>query len=147
MGYSPPGGSRSQGHRGTSASGDPPARGESGTTGGRDRLALRREPTCHLETPSRSDGCRTPRAAAPRYAAPLSGQARTAAGHAPVPRELLGRGLAGDQAGGGVRFEGPEAVMSAGDDIVREVRIDAPPDVVFPFFTEPDKMIVWKAVE
>ncbi len=37
--------------------------------------------------------------------------------------------------------------MSAGDDIVREVRIDAPPDVVFPFFTEPDKMIVWKAVE
>jgi uncharacterized protein YndB with AHSA1/START domain len=37
--------------------------------------------------------------------------------------------------------------MSASGDIVREVRIDAPPDAVFPFFTEPDKMIVWKAVE
>jgi uncharacterized protein YndB with AHSA1/START domain len=32
-------------------------------------------------------------------------------------------------------------------DIVREVRIEAPPDEVFPFFTDPDKMIVWKAVE
>ena len=30
-------------------------------------------------------------------------------------------------------------------DIVREVRIKAPPDEVFPFFTDPDKMIVWKA--
>jgi uncharacterized protein YndB with AHSA1/START domain len=37
--------------------------------------------------------------------------------------------------------------MIAGGEIVREVRIDAPPDAVFPFFTEPDKMIVWKAVE
>ena len=36
--------------------------------------------------------------------------------------------------------------MSASEDIVREVRIEAPPDTVFPFFTEPDKMIVWKAV-
>jgi len=32
-------------------------------------------------------------------------------------------------------------------DIVREVRIDAPPEQVFPFFTDPDKMIVWKAVK
>ena len=32
-------------------------------------------------------------------------------------------------------------------DIVREVRIDAPPDEVFPFFTDPEKMVVWKAVE
>jgi uncharacterized protein YndB with AHSA1/START domain len=32
-------------------------------------------------------------------------------------------------------------------DIVREVRIEASPDEVFPFFTDPDKMIVWKAVE
>jgi uncharacterized protein YndB with AHSA1/START domain len=32
-------------------------------------------------------------------------------------------------------------------DIVREVRIGAPPDEVFPFFTDPDKMIVWKAIE
>jgi uncharacterized protein YndB with AHSA1/START domain len=33
------------------------------------------------------------------------------------------------------------------DDIVREIVIDAAPDVVFPYFTDPDKMIVWKAVE
>ncbi len=32
-------------------------------------------------------------------------------------------------------------------DIVREVRIGAPPHEVFPFFTDPNKMIVWKAIE
>lgn len=32
-------------------------------------------------------------------------------------------------------------------DIVREVRIDASPQDVFPFFTDPVKMVVWKAVE
>jgi uncharacterized protein YndB with AHSA1/START domain len=32
-------------------------------------------------------------------------------------------------------------------DIVREVRIGAPPHEVFPFFTDPDKMILWKAIE
>jgi uncharacterized protein YndB with AHSA1/START domain len=31
--------------------------------------------------------------------------------------------------------------------IVREVRIGVPPDQVFPYFTDPDKMIVWKAIE
>jgi len=35
--------------------------------------------------------------------------------------------------------------MSA-PDIVREVRIEAPPHEVFPFFTDPGKMIVWKAI-
>ncbi len=29
---------------------------------------------------------------------------------------------------------------------MREVRIDAPPDDVFPYFTDPEKMVVWKAV-
>ena len=37
--------------------------------------------------------------------------------------------------------------MSTSEDIVREVRIAAPPTDVFPFFTDPSKMIVWKAVE
>ena len=37
--------------------------------------------------------------------------------------------------------------MTEAKDIVREVRIDAPPEDVFPFFTDPDKMIVWKAIE
>lgn len=37
--------------------------------------------------------------------------------------------------------------MNAPPDIVREVLIAAPPDRVFPYFTDPDKMIVWKAVE
>ena len=37
--------------------------------------------------------------------------------------------------------------MSTSKDIVREVRIAAPPADVFPFFTDPSKMIVWKAVE
>lgn len=37
--------------------------------------------------------------------------------------------------------------MTAPNDIVREVRIGAPPHEVFPFFTDPDKMIVWKAIE
>jgi len=32
-------------------------------------------------------------------------------------------------------------------DIVREVMIAAPPHEVFPYFTDPEKMIVWKAVE
>ena len=36
-------------------------------------------------------------------------------------------------------------MMTAPPDIVREVVIAAPPDEVFPYFTEPDKMIVWKA--
>ena len=37
--------------------------------------------------------------------------------------------------------------MKVSVDIVREVRIEAPPDEVFPFFTDPERMIVWKAVE
>lgn len=37
--------------------------------------------------------------------------------------------------------------MSMSIDIVREVRIEAPPHEVFPFFTDPGRMIVWKAVE
>jgi uncharacterized protein YndB with AHSA1/START domain len=37
--------------------------------------------------------------------------------------------------------------VSTSVDIVREIRIEAPPEEVFPFFTDPDKMIVWKAVE
>ena len=37
--------------------------------------------------------------------------------------------------------------MTAPNDIVREVRIGVPPDEVFPYFTDPDKMIVWKAIE
>lgn len=31
------------------------------------------------------------------------------------------------------------------EDIVREVRIAAPPDQVFPYFTDADKLVVWKA--
>ena len=37
--------------------------------------------------------------------------------------------------------------MSATEDIIRQVRIEAPPHEVFPFFTDPAKMILWKAVE
>jgi uncharacterized protein YndB with AHSA1/START domain len=37
--------------------------------------------------------------------------------------------------------------MNAPPDIVREVVIAAPPDQVFPYFTDPEKMIVWKAVD
>jgi uncharacterized protein YndB with AHSA1/START domain len=37
--------------------------------------------------------------------------------------------------------------MGAPPDIVREVRIDASPHEVFAYFTDPDKMIVWKALE
>jgi uncharacterized protein YndB with AHSA1/START domain len=32
------------------------------------------------------------------------------------------------------------------DEIVREVRIAASPDTVFPYFTDADKLVVWKAV-
>src|SRR6266542_4392504 len=38
-------------------------------------------------------------------------------------------------------------MTNAPPDIVREVVIAAPPDKVFPYFTDPEKMIVWKAVE
>jgi uncharacterized protein YndB with AHSA1/START domain len=31
------------------------------------------------------------------------------------------------------------------DEVVREVRIAAPPEVVFPYFTDPAKLVVWKA--
>jgi uncharacterized protein YndB with AHSA1/START domain len=31
--------------------------------------------------------------------------------------------------------------------IVREVRIEASPETVFPFFTDPEKMVRWKGVE
>jgi len=37
-------------------------------------------------------------------------------------------------------------MTTAPPDIVREVVIAAPPEVVFPYFTEPAKMIAWKAV-
>jgi uncharacterized protein YndB with AHSA1/START domain len=32
-------------------------------------------------------------------------------------------------------------------DIVREVLIAAPPEAVFPYFTDPERMVVWKAVD
>jgi uncharacterized protein YndB with AHSA1/START domain len=38
-------------------------------------------------------------------------------------------------------------MATAPPDIVREVVIAAPPEVVFPFFTDPEKMVVWKAVD
>ena len=38
-------------------------------------------------------------------------------------------------------------MMATAPDIVREVVIAAPPEVVFPFFTNPEKMVVWKAVD
>ncbi|HEY2964805.1 MAG TPA: SRPBCC domain-containing protein [Actinomycetota bacterium] len=38
-------------------------------------------------------------------------------------------------------------MTNAPPDIVREVVIAAPPDKVFPYFTDPEKMILWKAVE
>jgi len=38
-------------------------------------------------------------------------------------------------------------VTTAPPDIVREVVIAAPPDEVFPYFTDPEKMVVWKAVD
>ena len=38
-------------------------------------------------------------------------------------------------------------MTTAPPDIVREVVIAAPPDEVFPYFTDPVKMIVWKAVD
>jgi uncharacterized protein YndB with AHSA1/START domain len=37
--------------------------------------------------------------------------------------------------------------VSSPPEIVREVRIRVPPDQVFPYFTDPDKMIVWKAIQ
>ena len=37
-------------------------------------------------------------------------------------------------------------MTTAPPDIVREVVIAAPPEVVFPYFTDPETMIVWKAV-
>jgi len=37
--------------------------------------------------------------------------------------------------------------MTTSQDIVREVVIAAPPEAVFPYFIDPDKMIVWKAVD
>ena len=33
------------------------------------------------------------------------------------------------------------------DAVTREVRIKAPPEVIFPFFTDPAKMIEWKGTE
>ena len=38
-------------------------------------------------------------------------------------------------------------MTTAPPDIVREVVIAAPPEEVFPFFTDPEKMVAWKAVD
>src|SRR5262245_62584 len=43
-------------------------------------------------------------------------------------------------AGGAVATPAPDAV-------VREVRVDARPETVFPFFTDPARMVLWKGVE
>lgn len=38
--------------------------------------------------------------------------------------------------------------MANGDDVVeQEIRVAAPPEVVFPYFTDPDRMRRWKGVE
>jgi uncharacterized protein YndB with AHSA1/START domain len=38
--------------------------------------------------------------------------------------------------------------VTAGElSVTSEVRIDAPPDAVFPFLTDPEKMVRWKGVE
>jgi uncharacterized protein YndB with AHSA1/START domain len=33
------------------------------------------------------------------------------------------------------------------NDVVREVRIAARPETIFPFFTDPEKMVLWKGVQ
>jgi uncharacterized protein YndB with AHSA1/START domain len=38
-------------------------------------------------------------------------------------------------------------VTSVTGDIIREVVIQAPPDAVFPYFVDPERMIAWKAVD
>jgi uncharacterized protein YndB with AHSA1/START domain len=38
-------------------------------------------------------------------------------------------------------------VTTAPPDFVREVLIAAPPEEVFPYFTDPEKMVAWKAVD
>ena len=38
--------------------------------------------------------------------------------------------------------------MPPGDDVIeQEIRIAAPPEVVFPFFTDPDKMRRWQGID
>ena len=38
--------------------------------------------------------------------------------------------------------------MPEGDDVIeQEIRISAPPEAVFPFFTDPDKMRRWKGMD
>lgn len=37
-------------------------------------------------------------------------------------------------------------MVAENEDIVREIRIDAPPEEVFPYFTDAKKMVSWKAV-
>jgi uncharacterized protein YndB with AHSA1/START domain len=42
--------------------------------------------------------------------------------------------------------ENPEAVI-AGLEVTREVRIEASPETIFPFFTDPEKLMRWMGVE
>jgi len=43
--------------------------------------------------------------------------------------------------------DGGAAVATSPDAVVREVRVAARPETVFPFFTDPARMVLWKGVE
>src|SRR5207247_1821669 len=111
----------------------------------------RRQPARDLTAPRRPQGRESRDRAARGHAALVPGQHRHDGRVARVPRRLLdlgARAAAGRGRGGRVgqvpqaehQTEERQHVMA---ELVREIMIDATPETIWPFLTEPDKHVEW----
>src|SRR5262249_2676355 len=122
---------------------DPATRVGARAPGDRHRGPLRRcHPPGDLAAPARAEGRRARERTARRHAPPLSREAGRDAERTDIPRRVLDIGArAAPRRGGGRATRQGEALMA---EVVREVMVDATPETIWPFLTEPDKHIQWE---
>src|SRR5215471_4541703 len=125
------------------APGDPEAPEEGGDVGGRHRRAFPGHTPGHLAAPDGPAQRRLDRREARRDAPPVPDPSRGARWPPRIPGGFLGPWTLPFEARLGERRTFRQAPLKKPQPIRREVMIDAPPDVVFSFFTDPAKFILW----
>ena len=145
--YRLPDGCRTARHGRTPATGDPGPRSRHRADRGCDRDSVRRDPTGHLAASHGPARSRTDRGAPGRCPTVVSGAAGRRRGASRLAGAVLGRRAGSPPGGGregGTRWTPrPRRAADATTAIEREVRIAAPPETVFGFFTDGARMARW----
>src|SRR6266487_675421 len=121
------------------ASRDPPPRLEPRALGRRDRLTVRHQLACRLSEPGGAAQGGAPVRAARRQPAAVSGRTRGARITPCPPRADVGRGP--DEAAGS-----GEAPVKDEHVVELEVRLEAAPKDVFPYFVEQERYVRWQGI-